>query len=1061
MAAVGDEQRRSGFGRRRGRQRRRWQHVAAIAGGLGVLVVLALLGLPLWLRGPVLSALAGQQSKSLCGKVEIAGGHLSANAVLALIFQRPFDVALDGVLIREPEGDDLFRARTVRMRMAVLRKPWRVVVQRARIADGAWRLESQHEGELLIAAFERVPAAGRRACRLPAPPQEHQPPPPLGSLIRLESVTLQNVSLLLAFSDWAVSMNALDAHGTLEARGTPDGVQLLFDARDVRARRGGSLRIGPAGRPRTFAIPFDSVEVPRVAVTGAAPFDLQLVVAAARTRAARLSGEATFTDVLAPGSLNRPAGMILSTRWTDLGQALARDPPWAAVGRRMAALHAGARASLRGPFDALTGSAAVDGNGLSLRAGLLPHGRYTLDGDFRALDTRPWLARAQRAWLGGRLDGHVAVSAQLGPGPRDSSVTLDAVALTLQRDPSAADTVPRRWVIERAPSRSPPSLESSPEELRVALGTVTLERGEIVVDPFRVAAPGVAIAGSLRAARAKAPSVHARFVPGSRLTWRGETFRISPRLDVEGDATGDLTLTRFTVANVAGGTVGIEGSMHHDGAVDLRATVMRYPLAHLPGAARARVPGQSAPLGQLLGGELDADLHLRGSKRSPSLSGQLAVDDLRWAHQRIGDGAIQFDAIDGGTRFQGRLLSGVDVHGTFTQRTGASVHASLTLAQLQRALPALRLRRASGVVAADLEWPAGGAEAPSRIDASVSWARPLSIWPTRLPAAIELQPARIALHDGELGTTNMVARAAGVQVTIGGHVRIDGTDAGASPIAATIGVAADGRRLGAALGGGSRITGSGSANLNATLSGSLRAPRIQGQARFQALAVDWPGSPVGAIRLDGPLAVAGPLANGGAGPELVIGPLLARTASGGWILIAGARGPGRIQLAPERAPLRISDIDLLVRGAGLTTLHPIAGVSLKGLALALALRPRDRRAETLRLSGSVHVGHTVYRVGASHDKGAPPRSPPARHESVLDRIWADNVQIIGPRDAVEASVSYAPAVTVGLRCTINGPIAAPHVAGRVEGDGLYSRLALTIADWFTARDLHQCDFGPH
>ena len=205
--------------------------------------MLALFGLPLALRGPVLRALARHRSKSLCGTVEIAGGHLGASAVLALIRQHPFDVALDGVRIREPEGDDLFRAQTVRLRLAVRRNPWRVVVEHARIANGAWRLAGRAEGQVLTAALEPVPAGGRAACRVPAPPPEK--PPPIGSLVRIEAVTLQDITLVLSFPDWAVTLDALDAQGTLEARGTPDGVQLLFDARDVRTRSTDCCASGP------------------------------------------------------------------------------------------------------------------------------------------------------------------------------------------------------------------------------------------------------------------------------------------------------------------------------------------------------------------------------------------------------------------------------------------------------------------------------------------------------------------------------------------------------------------------------------------------------------------------------------------------------------------------------------------------------------------------------------------------------------------------------------------------------------------------------------------------
>jgi hypothetical protein len=333
-----------------------------------------------------------------------------------------------------------------------------------------------------------------------------------------------------------------------------------------------------------------------------------------------------------------------------------------------------------------------------------------------------------------------------------------------------------------------------------------------------------------------------------------------------------------------------------------------------------------------------------------------------------------------------------------------------------------------------------------------------------LPAAIEIHPAQIALHDDELSMTNLVARSAGVQATFAGHMKIDPNDTSASRLSATADVTADGRQLAAALGSGNRLAGGGSAALGATLSGSLRALQLHGQARFQALAIDWPGSPVGAIRLDGPLAIDGPIGAAGAGPELVVGPLAVRLASGGWIMVGGSHGPGRIQLAPHRSPLPIAGIDLLVRGTGLTTRRPVAGVSLKNLAFALALTPRDSRVQTLWLTGSVHLEQTVYRLGASQGKkpSKPAAKPTTAHRpTALDRIVAHNVQIIGPRGAVKASVSYAPTVSVGLQCTINGPIAKPEIGGQVKGSGLYSRIALTVADWFSSRNLRQCDFGPH
>jgi len=57
-------------------------------------------------------------------------------------------------------------------------------------------------------------------------------------------------------------------------------------------------------------------------------------------------------------------------------------------------------------------------------------------------------------------------------------------------------------------------------------------------------------------------------------------------------------------------------------------------------------------------------------------------------------------------------------------------------------------------------------------------------------------------------------------------------------------------------------------------------------------------------------------------------------------------------------------------------------------------------------------------------------------------------------------VPYVPDVTLGANCLIEGPLASPHLSGSVKGSGVYSRAALTVADWFTSRDLRTCDLGP-
>jgi hypothetical protein len=124
--------------------------------------------------------------------------------------------------------------------------------------------------------------------------------------------------------------------------------------------------------------------------------------------------------------------------------------------------------------------------------------------------------------------------------------------------------------------------------------------------------------------------------------------------------------------------------------------------------------------------------------------------------------------------------------------------------------------------------------------------------------------------------------------------------------------------------------------------------------------------------------------------------------------------------------------------------------------------PRDQVSGhlLLRLAQLVQDPATVDRLGAHHGH-APRKAAQAHRPSVLDRIWAHNVRIGGRHGAVEASVPYASDVTVGLHCSLNGPIAASQLTGRAKGAGLYSRIARTLADWVTSRNLRGCDFGPH
>ena len=1122
------------WGRARGARVFAWTLAALV-----VLLLVVTVGLPAIVRGRVLAGLVAHASKDLCGSIKVDGGHVGIDVALALLRQRPFEVAVDGVAIRTPAGEDMFHARTVRAHVTVRRRPWRVEIDRGLVADGAWSLVDKGFGEPLAAALDRVPPGGRAQCGQPKPP-EPEKPPRQGDLVVIRGMTLRDFTIVLSFGAWAVKLDSTDARGSLQVRGQGTQTQWLFDVRDLEAKRGGSLRVGPAGNRLTPEVPFDRVAIARVAVVDSAPQNLLLEVEAGRTGQAVLSGHAVFTDIFAPEGSQVPPGMKLDARWTAIGQALRRNPNWADVGSRLAGLNAGLEVSLHGPFKALIGSAALTGDGASLNARLLPRRRYELDVRFDKLDTEPLVPASQRDQLGGRLDGRIEVSAQLAPEAIDTSISVDRLEIDLRRHRQAGG--PRRLVISRAAG------VSSSDELRIGLGVIALHHGVLRVASLRARGPGVQLDSSLRAERppgSGAFRIQATTQPASRLAFRGETFVLPRLVRARFEPGRALTVEPFSIDRVGGGAIDVRGSLRADGPADLRAAVRGYPLAHIPGLAGAQAPGQGAPIARVLRGQLDASFRLAGTTREPHLSGVLATTGVRWAGQRLGDGRIVFDGVAGGTRFEGPLIDGVGVRGQLhrharrddfvavslrdlrlgpwlprtaaalglrasgnvvleapgrparTTATGdvsitgtgialnvaarlrpeqgtASVHGRLDLGRLdlgwlRATFPALRLRSVAGVIAADVSWRAaareggGGlwpyARSPATmagVHGTVAVSQPILIWSTRLPA-ITVPATRIELGGNEVRVPGVEVHTRDTHATVAGRIRdIDWSQPDGGVLEGKLTVAAEGRGLGRWLGG---VTGAGSARFAGALSGSLRAPRVDGQANLDDLTVSWSRSPVGTVRVTGPVAIAG--------RKLAVGPLMVRFENGGWLKIAGPRGAGQLTVAPGRAPFRLDDVDLTLQGSGLGTTRPFAGLSVKDLALDLRLAKSGD--DKLRVTGEVRLGHNVYdlkaqRKGATADDAKKPKARPAPHRAdqprAIDRVTLD-VRLTGPADAVRVRVPNVPDVTVGLSCHVRGPLAAPHIAGEVRGSGAYSRAALTLADRFTDRNLRKCDLGPH
>jgi hypothetical protein len=1012
-------------GRRGGRLARRvgWTLLSLVLATL-----LFAVSLPVVVRGPVLAHLVEHASRNLCGTARVEGGHVSLNLALALLRQRPFEVVLEGARIREPDGNDMFRAGRVRARLTVHRGPMRVVVESLQVSDGKWRLVDSGRGEPLTQALSKIPPGGRDACRVPAAPQ---PPsgesqasgksqPSVGSkersLLTVQAVELQRMSILLSFPFWSVALEGVDARGTAELRDSREGTQPLFDVRGVSARQGGSLRVGPRGES-TPVFPFDHVDIPRVAVTAATPQDLLLIVDQATTADAGLSGKARFTNVFVPGARNASAGIELDARWSNIGRALERSSGWADLGRGLARQRTTLNTSLRGPFDALTGLATLRGRDFSLRVDLLPRSRYALDVKLDKLDTTPFVSAGRQTLLVGRLDGRLSLSADLGDAERGPAASLDAVELAFQRTRpgGGGDDLPGRWVVSRSfrPRAS--------DEARLDLGQVGYRDDALRIEAFRVAAPSVQVAGGVRVERragSGALDVRAWTKSGSRVAWRNETFLLPPRLAAHVVPGQVVTVDPLSIEHVGGGAIDLGGKARFDGPLKLQVAVRAYPLAHIPGLSSARAPGHNASVGALLRGQVDASLAVGGRPQRPSLNGRLALSHVVWAHHPLGGGRVDFTPLPGATRFQGRLLDGIDVQGTLHDSPRAEDEVTVALRDF-----ALR------------SWmPPRIAPLDPRVSGQMSWRR--------------------TGERAEVRASSLVVSARGARAEATGLLRIDGEDFGASPLEATFKARVDGRALTAAL--YPKLTGAGTASVDATIGGTAGAPEVRAQAQFQGLAVNWPESPFGAVRLDGPVKVDG--------RTLAVGPLQANLQSGGQVQIAGARGGGVIVLAQRGAPLPVSSVDLTLRASGISTVRPVAGLSLKGLALGLRLTQPN--PEALKAEGSVYLGQNFFqinRVNRGEGKKEPPpkAAAPAPQGPRLADCVSLHLRVVGPKDAVTIGLPYAPDVSIQANCLVEGSLASPRPSGKVEGSGAFSRAAVTVADWFTSRDLRKCDLGPH
>jgi hypothetical protein len=420
---------------------------------------------PLLVRGPVLRTIVARATRSMCGKLDLEGGHVGWLVVPDLLLGRPIPVEVRGLRIEGADGGEVFFGRRVSATVAYARNPWRITVEAALVSSGHWRLAIDKTGGLggFLGVFRQVsPGATRDACLVPPAPRRGPraaPAAPFVSLV-VRDAHLEDLDVELDFPVWGLALPRVRADGSLSL-GEPGGPPFTFEVRDVRAP-GGTLRVGPGGAAATGATTtarFDDVVIAHVGVPHDTPSDITLEVGHADTGRSRLLGKAVFTNVFASPHRHvrkNPPGLDLDARWERLTDAAARlDAPWLPREALGELLDGTLAARVHGPFLALSGTLSFEGSRAGFEATVDRGERAELDARVTNLALAPFLHESLEPLLAGRVSGQLRVKLELGAGFRNADLEIPTADVTLTRE--GARPEPRRIAFRVGPPAARPT----------------------------------------------------------------------------------------------------------------------------------------------------------------------------------------------------------------------------------------------------------------------------------------------------------------------------------------------------------------------------------------------------------------------------------------------------------------------------------------------------------------------------------------------------------------------------------------------------------------------------
>ncbi|GJD48520.1 hypothetical protein OPKNFCMD_1242 [Methylobacterium crusticola] len=595
------------------------------------------------------------------------------------------------------------------------------------------------------------------------------------------------------------------------------------------------------------------------------------------------------------------------------------------------------------------------------------------------------------------------------------------------------------------------------DRLAFALGSVSLS-GRAVLDPATPLAEGDL---TLRAGDLDDLSALALTRLGGRLEAAVSLGRAGGRQDARLRATGEgVRAAGLAVARLDADLSGtdlwsaprVEGRLSADRLVVGGETVETLRLAARPGAGGSDLSLQARARGFALDG---AATLVPGAGPRLDLARLSAVrggDRLALA----GPAALTFE--EGGIRIEGLAVAAGTGRASLEGRVGRRLDVRLGLKAVPLALA--RIASPGLALAGTLDGEAALTGTPESPEGRYALGVSRLVTPATRAAGLPPVEARASgtLADGRAGVDGSVSAGRGLQVAVTGSVPVEAGGTLALRARGALEASLANTLLAA---GGQRLTGR--VALDAGLGGTLRAPRVEGDAVLSGGSFT---DPLQGIRLTD---IQGRVT--GRGDALVIERLSAATRNGGTLQVRGrvavdpaAGFPGSLTVTADRAELVASPLMTLVSGLNLSLTGPLARtprVSGEVDVVSLAVAVPDRLPATVQpLPGLRHVNappdlRARLDARARREAGARRGRPAPPFTAALDLTVNAPGRITVRGRGIDAELGGALRLTGTSRAPVaNGGFAMRRGRIQIVGQRLdFSRGRLTFAGDLTAPDL--------